>query len=182
MRGAGTAPCAGIKTLSGTTSSSCLAILSIRLEAEGLCTFSHQHLGSATYISCLQLPHLLHHCAVNLIAQVVIERLVSSACFSHPRGLSLEPLSGYQVLYDFLTAWGHFKHAAAAMLAFARRLRSMAAGGSSNQADKKHMRQVVAEVQGAYGECKLPHTNNVEQDRLCACVQLLLFVVTPRKL
>jgi hypothetical protein len=99
--------------------------------------------------------------------QVVIDRLVSSACFSHQRGLTLEPLSSYQILYDFLMAWGHYKHAAAAMLAFARRLRSMAAaaaatgGSSSSQADRRQTRQVVTEVQAAYGECAAPlvHTS-----------------------
>lgn len=89
-----------------------------------------------------------------LLLQVVIDRLISSACFSHQRGLSLEPMSSYQVLYDFVLARGNYKHAAAAMLAYARRLRAMAASPAvgSSHSDKQQLQQVVLEVQAAYGE------------------------------
>lgn len=89
-----------------------------------------------------------------VVLQVVIDRLVSSACFSQQRGLSLQPLSGYQVLYDFLLAWGNYKHAAAAMLSYARRLRSMAAAAAagSSASDKQQLQEMVTEVQAAYGE------------------------------
>lgn len=89
-----------------------------------------------------------------LLLQVVIDRLISSACFSQQRGLALEPLSSYQVLYDFVLAWGNYKHAAAAMLAYARRLRAMAASSAvgSSHTDKQHLQQIVLEVQAAYGE------------------------------
>jgi hypothetical protein len=33
----------------------------------------------------------------HLALQVVIDRLISSACFSQQRGLAIEPLSSYQV-------------------------------------------------------------------------------------
>jgi hypothetical protein len=93
---------------------------------------------------------------VLLCLQIVIDRLVSSACFSHQRGLAIEPLSSYNVLYDFVLAWGNHKHAAAAMLAFARRLRSMAASAvGSSHSDKQQLQQIAKEVQSAYGKHKL---------------------------
>jgi hypothetical protein len=122
-----------------------------------------------------------HHCACVLLPvhQVVIDRLVSSACFSQPRGLALEPLSSYQILYDCVMAWGHYKHAAAAMLAFARRLRGMAAaaaagGSSSSQADRRQTRQVVTEVQAAYGESSAPpaHLKTCRGLLSVACMQI----------
>lgn len=89
--------------------------------------------------------------AAHLLLQVVIDRLVSSACFSQQRGLSLEALSGYQVLYDFLLGWGNYKHAAAAMLAFARRLRAMAAPAPGSGNYSEQLQEIAVEVQGAYG-------------------------------
>lgn len=94
-------------------------------------------------------------CCVYLYClQIVIDRLVSSACFSHQRGLAVESLSSYNVLYDFVLAWGNHKHAAAAMLAFARRLRSMAASAAagSSHSNKQQLQQIVKDVQSAYGE------------------------------
>lgn len=97
------------------------------------------------------------HCTSGLLVQIVIDRLVSSACFSHQRGLALEPLASYHVLYDFLVAWGNYKHAAAAMLAFARRLRGMASSAAvgSSHSDKQQLQRIVLEVQAAYGEFTL---------------------------
>lgn len=58
-----------------------------------------------------------------------------------------------QVLFDFLLAWGNHKHAAAAMLAFARRLRSIAASaGDTTPSEQQQLVRIVAEVQAAYGE------------------------------
>jgi hypothetical protein len=86
--------------------------------------------------------------------QIVIDRLVSSACFSHQRGLAVDALSSYNVLYDFVLAWGNHKHAAAAMLAFARRLRSMAAAAAlgSSHSDKQQLQHIAQEVESAYGK------------------------------
>jgi hypothetical protein len=58
-----------------------------------------------------------------------------------------------QVLFDFLLAWGNYKHAAAAMLAFARRMRSMAASAAgTTPSEQQQLMRIVAEVQAAYGE------------------------------
>lgn len=57
-------------------------------------------------------------------------------------------------MYDFLLSWGNYKHAAAAMLSYARRLRSMAAAAAagSSSSDKQQLQEMVTEVQAAYGE------------------------------
>lgn len=78
--------------------------------------------------------------------QLVIGMLERRALHSP---LTAQP-SAHHVLFDFLVAWGNYKHAAAAMLGYARRLRAAAAGGRI-----AHMtvEDVVHEISAAYGEC-----------------------------
>lgn len=62
--------------------------------------------------------------------------------------LSVQPCA-HQVLFDFLVAWGNFKHAAAAMLGYARQLRATAAAGRIGYLT---VEAVVEEIKAAYGE------------------------------
>jgi hypothetical protein len=80
----------------------------------------------------------------------VTNKLVRRALHSE---ISSRP-SPYHTLFDFLTAWGSYKAAAASMLSYARRLRTHAASADRLQ----HVMQrhegsgVVEEVLAAYGE------------------------------
>lgn len=75
----------------------------------------------------------------------MIDKLERRALHSE---LSLQP-SAHHVLYDFLVAWGNYKHAAAAMLAYARRLRAAALKGVVRHLSADAL---IAEITGAYGE------------------------------
>jgi hypothetical protein len=81
---------------------------------------------------------------------VVIDRLESRAAYGD-LGSRLHD-SAYHALYDFLVTWGNYKHAAAAMLAYARRVRvEVAAEANYAAGSRQDTDAAVAEVQAAYG-------------------------------
>lgn len=79
--------------------------------------------------------------------QLVIDKLTRRALHSE---LSVTPCP-HQVLFDFLTAWGNYKAAAAAMLSHARRLRAAGAAGGKQRRGAA-LQETVEEVMAAYGE------------------------------
>jgi len=79
----------------------------------------------------------------------VTDKLVRRALHSE---ISSRP-SPYHTLFDFLTAWGSYKAAAASMLSYARRLRAQAASaGRSHHHVQQQESWIVEEVLTAYGE------------------------------
>ncbi|WIA39183.1 hypothetical protein OEZ86_005308 [Tetradesmus obliquus] len=79
------------------------------------------------------------------VVELVIDKLTRRALHSE---LSVTPCP-HQGLFDFLTAWGNYKAAAAAMLSHARRLRAAGAAGGKQRRGAA-LQETVEEVMAAY--------------------------------
>eukprot|EP00775_Hariotina_reticulata_P002523 gene2523-2825_t len=90
--------------------------------------------------------------AADGLIQLVTDKLVRRALHGE---VSSRP-SPYHVLFDFLTAWGSYKAAAASMLSYARRLRAHAASAGRTHHHVQHQESwIVEEVLAAYEDAWL---------------------------